>query len=662
MARAMQLSRTRTRPVRSTLRRIVCVAAAVSFAALVAAGCGGDGAGSDPGESGIVGSEGPLSWLPGDTWLVASARLDPTQLDTAIKTLDRLPAWSLVESFLPADDGAGLRREALKALAKSGNSAAGGSGPKLSAKQLEDAFGERVGMALTDTDFESFESAHPPLAVWVEVDDEDLATNILEAASQGKDKVVEHEGVEYRHSKGKSGDTFAFLVRDGLAVIAPTKAQIERLIDAHEGDHSLAHDETGRAVIEGGIGEAIAGVAVQTDPLLEATPKLVRTLAKDADDPEDAAKAREIARKLGPVLTSAAVDGLVADWTSASITIDATGLRVRGAWSNPHQLADPDIGSRELVERMPADAPMASASASDGTMLGRAQDAWAEVQDAYDIDLRDLAKDCGEPADQWACDLAAEAATAVLEDEDLAEAMEDRGDRSSAYIQDLGTALQSVIREAQGGAPKAPSTRVIEIASSGDPIPDWTPPASLVDAARKAGIVVTTTDDHSKLTVRVLPGSPLATSMQALHAEDVNVVAQMYGIEPEQLLTPKGVSFDITDVDGIKVAGLPNDATSTIVPALEGDADTLGDDEDYARVVDAAKVPKDVGIYGYIDLRGYIESMFGSLAADDKNLARVLPTIRNNLADAPGLVIWSGRDKVDDEEIGTWQYVLPILE
>jgi hypothetical protein len=658
MAPAMHGSAVPVAPVRSTFRRIVAFLGVIAFAALVAVGCGGgDG---DPGESGIVGSEGPLAWLPSDTWLVASARLDAKQLDTAIATLDRLPAWSLVESFLPADDGAGLRREALKELAKSGNDAGGGDDPKLTAKQLETAFGEQVGVALTSTDFDAFDSNHPPLAVWVEVDDEDVATDILEAGSQGKDKVAERKGVEYRYSKGRSGDTFAFLVTDGLAVIAPTKGQLEDLIDAHEGDHSLADDDTGRAVIEGGIGTAIAGVAVQTDPLLDAAPKLVSTLADEGEDPKDAARAKLIAAQLGPVLKSAAVDGLVADWTSMSMTIDKTGLRVRGAWSNPHDLADPDVDSRELVERMPADVPMASATASDGTMLGRVQDAWREVQDAYDLDLHDLAKDCA-PADAWACDLAAEAAVTVLEDEDLASAMEDRGDVASAYVQDLSSALDSAMRTAKGAAPKRSTDRVFEMATTGD-LPDWTPPADLVAAAAKAGLIVTTNGDHSTFTVRVRPGSPMATAMQTTASEDTNAVAQVYGIRPEQLLTPKGVTLDVDEADGIHVVGLPNDAPSKVVPALEGEADVLGDEDDYQRVVKAANPPKDVGVYGYINLKGYIESLFGTLAAEDQDMARVMPTIRNNLADAPGMVVWSGRDKVDGEEIGTWEYVVPILE
>ena len=135
-----------------------------------------------------------------------------------------------------------------------------------------------------------------------------------------------------------------------------------------------------------------------------------------------------------------------------------------------------------------------------------------------------------------------------------------------------------------------------------------------------------------------------------------------FGIDVAALASRGGLTVSFDEVDGIRVAGLPDDAPSKVVPALEGDAETLADSETYQEVVDAAKPPKDVGVYGYIDLRGYVESILGVLAAQDPQVRRLLPTVRNNLEDAPGIVVWSSRQDVEGEQVGVGEYVLPILE
>lgn len=652
---------------RSMLRRAAFAVVAVTLAALVAAGCGSDGGGgSAGGESGIVGEEGPLAWLPQETWLVASGRLDPAQIDTAIETLDRLPAWTLVESFLPAGDGKGLRRELLQELA---TGVTGGEAKrKVTAKQLEAAFGERVGMAIFGTDFEAFDGDEPPLVAWVEVDDRDAAEQVARDLATGAVQEQEHEGVEYLVSER---DEAAIVVGDELLLFAPSEARLKVVIEAHEGDESLADDETARAVIEGGIGEAMVGAAVQTDPLLDED--VVRTAAasfyaerrdgSDEGEPNDADRkqAQAFADRLVPVLRSTAVDGLVPDWVAGSVTVDGTGLRVRGAWSNPRDLAEPEVGSRELVERMPADAPVASATVSDGSGVERIQDAWSEVQDEYDFDLRELAAECG-PADRWACNLGAEAALAVLEDEGLAETVRETGDTSTAFVQDLSGTIASVVGAADGGAAKLPTERVLEVAIASEEWPRWTPPSELSTAARDAGLLVTANEDQTRVTVRVRPGSPLATALQTRFAGEARTALIAWGIAPEQLLTTGGITFTAQEVDGIRVSGLPDQAPSRVVAALEGEADTLGDAETYREVVDAVEPPKDVGVYGYVDLRAYVESLFGALAAEQPEMNRVLPTIRNNLADAPGVLAWTTREEVDGEQVGVGEYVLPILE
>ena len=677
---------------RASFRRIVPIVLAVTCSALVAVGCGGsDGGGSGgAGATGVVGDDGPLAWLPADTWLVATANLDPDALDAGLESLGRLPIWALAESALPASDGAGLRRELLEQVAKEtadgpkadsvdpdgegegGDDSDSDSEPRVTAKQLEAAFGNRGGLAITSTDFEGFgDDEDAPIAVWLEVDDADAARSVLADLTDGSDEEAEHEGVTYFTAADAD---MSYAVEDGLLVVSTSAKRIEALIDVREGDESLADDQEAAAVLETGVGDALVGVAIASQPLLQAAPDLVRQGAESTtDDDETTAQQREqaerataIADDLGPVLESDAVDDLVADWVSASATIDETGLRMRGAWSNPRDLADPEVGSRELVERMPADAPIVNAAVSDGTMLRRVQDAWSEVRDAYDLDLRELvAAECP-PADRWACDLGVELAITALEDESLADALEDAGDTSMAFTQDITplptrAAAMTAQGDAAPAAPKPITARLYEAVTSAT-VEGYDPPAELVEAATAAGLIVQSNDDHTEVTVRVRPGSPLARELQASATAESRQAFALFGIDPAALLGPRGVTFRAEEVDGLQVWGFPQEAPSKVAPALEGDVDTLGDLEDYGDVVEAVDPPDEVGVYGWVNLSAYVEGFIGAIGSAEPEAQRIIPTVRNNLADVPGALVWSARAEHDGEQVGVYEFALPILE
>ncbi len=659
-------------PSPNVFRRVLAAGAAVAIAALVAAGCGG-GDGGDRGDTGLVGDEGPLAWLPTNTWMIATANLDPKAIDTAVTSLDRLPIWALAEGFLPASDGKGLRRELLEQIAKE---SAGDTGdkPEVTAAQLETAFGNRVGVAITSADFESFESDDAPVVAWVEVDDEDAALSAAKDVFEGAEREVEHEGVTFFETKDKDA---TFLVRDELLLISTTSKRMEALIDVRDGDDSLAGDDVAAAVLEVGVGDAIAGFAIASEPLLEAAPKLVRDQADDTKDDgeateaekENAEKAANIADELGPLLESKAVDGLIADWISGSITIDESGLRMRGAWSNPRELASPKPGSRELVERGPADAQYVTSTASDGTTLRRLQDAWSEVRDAYDLDLRALvAKECTQ-ADRWACNLGVELALAVLEDEDLADSFEEQGDVAMALYQDISPqveALGAITETGRAPADTSVDSRLFESVSTAPTLEGYEPPAELLQAAQAAGIQVTNAPDGSAVTLRVTAGSPLARLVREEFDPNGLAALAAVGFDLRQLLSPAGMTLAREDVDGLHVWGFPPDAPSKVVPALTGEAETLADDETYQEVITAAKPPKEVGTYGWVDLQSYVESTLAMLSADagedGMDIKRIIPTVRNNLADVPGIVTWSTREESDGEDVGVIEMAMPILE
>jgi hypothetical protein len=657
----MQLARFVSFPAHSSIRRIVGASVAVLAAAAIAAGCGGSsGSGGGDGQSGIVGDDGPLAWLPADTWLVASANVDPTTIDTAVKTLGRLPIWSLAEGFLPASDGAGLRRTLLEQVAKSANGSADRQG-RITAKQLETAFGNRLGVAITDNDFAKFDSASDaPVVGWIDVDDKDAADKLVHKLASGKITTKSHHGVDYYVNDSAST---AILLDDDRMFFAANTDALDQVIDVHEGDHdSLADDDTGRAVIEASIGDAFGGVAIQTDPVLAGIPDAIREGAKGATG-ADAARAKAIARDLGPLLRSRAVDGLVPDWLGASLTIDSTGVRARGAWSNPRDLATPKVGSRELLERMPADAPTASASVSDGTMIARVQHAWGETKDTYDLDLRALAKDDCEAQYTWACNLGVELALTALEDTDLADASTKGGDRSLAYVQDLAPLLSmAAMSEGTGAAPKltTPKSRIFEVAQSGDHL-DWTPPRKLTDAAKAAGIVVTAGSTPGSVNVRVVPNSPIA-KLLVQHRADAAAAFGFLGIDIAKLQSAQGVTLAPTDVDGIQVFGLPVNAPSKVEQSLGGDADQLGDSDHYRATVKAANPPKHVGAYSYIDLPAYVDSFLTALGTSDESVKRIGPTVQNNLSNVPGILSWTTRETVRDHEVGVYETVMPITD
>ncbi|MCW2923029.1 MAG: hypothetical protein JWM98_433, partial [Thermoleophilia bacterium] len=134
------------------------------------------------------------------------------------------------------------------------------------------------------------------------------------------------------------------------------------------------------------------------------------------------------------------------------------------------------------------------------------------------------------------------------------------------------------------------------------------------------------------------------------------------GIDPSALLSPAGLTISAEEADDLLVAGFPPNAPSKVVPALNGDVDTLGDSDSYRSVVKAAKPPKEVGQYGYIDLGAYVEAIFTAISADSPQAARALPTVRNNLADVPGVLTWTTRETFDGHEVGVAETVVPILK
>lgn len=616
------------------------------LAAFVAAGCGDDGGGSDGGDAGGV--EGPLAWLPQSTWLIATADLDAERIDEALATLDRLPAWAFAEAYLPAKDGAGLRRELFEEVITS-NGHNDGTPAKLSAKQMEAAFGDRAGLALTDTDFEALETMGPdaPFVLWFEVDDEEKALKAVRELADGKLSTAEHEGVEYTVGRDGGDVEQAFLARDGLLLLAPGAKQLERLIEVREGDDGL-DDHDARAVMEAALDDTLAGVVVGTNPLLDAAPQLAEReggmSAAQRDDLEQMLESRDVREA-------------VPDWMGFSSDLDDVGLRFRGAWSNARPIADPEIGSRELTERMPADAPIINAGVADGDSLERMQAIWSEAREAWDLDLRDLAQDCtAEYA--WACSLGIESAIALLEDEDLAELAKDAGPQAYAMAQRLSA-------PPAGRQPAAAQrSRSFELVTTGSGILGYSPPPELVRAAQTAGVDVAVVEagDARTMRVRIRPGSPLARAIAREFDAASRAELRAAGLNLDQLLSPKGVTLSVEEVDDLFVTGYPQSAPSEAAKALRGEVDTVGENDRYRSVVKAADPPKQVGSYGWVDLRSFVDSVFDAVAAGNPEALRVKPVVENNLTDVPGALSWTTRQEVGDEQVGVAEWVLPILE
>jgi len=658
------LSRRSSRPF---LSRALFTLALLSAAALIAVGCGsGDDSGSTgtggEGKSGVIGGDGPLGWLPPKTWLVSSVDADPKKIDAAVDTLGRLPAWSLAESFLPASDGKGLRLALLKQIAKEAPGKA-----KISATDLERAFGNRAGFAITSNDYAALKSIDGadtaqsdslPLALWIEVDDEDLASAIIDDLAKGAATDKTSDGIEYHVNKTDDQD-LVWTVRDGLAVITPGESEMKRLINAHEGT-SLADDEEAQASVEAAIGDALVGAAVATDPVLDLIPKAAQA--------EGAIKGKDL-DALTELLNTKSVDGLVPDWIGSSLTIDDIGLHTTSTWSNPRDIATPDVGARKLTERMPAGTMTAYGAVADGAELRRVQDAWSEAKDTYDIKLDDLGQDC-DPTYTWACTIGIEALKMVLEDNSLASAMEDAGPSATAATQNfdaatLGAAAASAAPGAATQKPiaKAPGKRSFEYTATATAV-KYTMPAALQMALTKGGITFTTNADRTKTTIKVAPKSPggvtLTTALKDPAVNSALGVYAMLGLDPRDLLSPTGVTVNAEKVDDFLVTGFPQNLPSEAVKSLAGDADTLADDDNYQATVKAAKPPQEVGAYGYVNLTAIVDAIFEAAGDSSAQAAQLSSTVRNNLSDIPGIMFWTTRSEVRGEQIGRFEFVIPI--
>lgn len=633
------------RQIASITRRAVLLAALLAAALLVAAGCSGD----DVDRPAKLGGNGALRWLPADTWLVATGDLSAARIDEAVDTLGRLPIWALVEGELPASDGEGLRAALLEQVAEA--AAGPGETATLDAAQLERAFGNRVGFAIFDQDLEGLDDGGDAgLVAWVHVDDETLARDAALELFDGEPTEREHDGIDYFELPD---DEATFVVRDELLLVTTSPSRMEQLIDVREGDEpSLAGDDTAGAMIDAGIGEAFAGAAINTDALLDALGRAAR-----AQEQQQGAVA------IGDVLDSGALDDLAPDWVANSVTIDDVGLRLRATWSNPRELAEPATSARELVERMPASAATVSGIVTDGSVLTRVQAAWKQASEAADLDLRREADCDSRDEHAWACRLALEAGLAILEDDDLASALDAQPDSATVIVQDLAPLFAALLEAARSSTPTAQLSideRWLEVATTATSDLDWTAPRELATAMREAGLQVSRTDAGG-VRVKAAPNSPLARALRDMQKR-VAPGDALANDATAQLLTPQGMLLQPATVDGVNVFGMPQDAPSAVVRALEGDVDRVGDLDAYERVVEAVDPPEAVGSWGWLHVAQLAEDLLGLAASESPEIARVIPTVRNNLDDVPGMLAWSTREDHDGEAIGVAEAVLPILE
>ncbi len=614
---------------------------AMLLAAAIVGGCAGD----DVDEPAELTQGGALRWLPSDTWLVATGDLSAARLDEALETLDRLPAWSFIEGELPASTGTGLRGELLRAIAEQADD---DGGSKIAADDLEEAFGNRVGLAIFG-DATKLDGKDAPIVMWSHVDDEQLARDAAVEIFGEQGTADEHEGVTFYEIEDRD---VTYAIRDELLLATTSPDHMRTLIDVRIDGGAVADDEVAQAVIDGGIGEAVGGVAIATDPLLVQLPRLLAEQDDVVIDTDELAEA----------LATDGVDDLVPDWVAGSITIDDVGLRLRAAWSNPREIAKPDPPARELVERMPADVGSVAASVSDGSPIERVQAAWADVVDATGIDLREQAR-CGQRGAQaWACRLALESALVLLEDETLAAAASDQGDTVTALAQDPVAALASLAAATGTGRNAVAQGRTNEVVTSAVDDLGWTAPQSLLRAMNDAGLIVRPQPD-GVLVVRVRPASPLGRQLRGQLDPQMRALLRGYGLDPARLLGARGVRIAPDVVGNLLVYGSPSTAPSKVVPALEGTAEErLGANEDYRAVVEAADPPDEVGAWGWVAVGPLVEGVFELAGAQDPNIRRALPTVRNNLSDVPGLLTWTTRERHDGRTVGIAEAVLPILE
>lgn len=647
-------------PSRSS--RLLLAALLLVVAALVAAGCGGGG--SDDTSSDVASEDGPLAWLPANSWAIARVSIDPKQIDESIDTLDRLPIWDLASAALPAKDGTGLRAALLGQIAK-----------ELPGKQtggdLEDAFGNEAGVAITSNDVNALGnlsdsgSSNVPIAAWLQVDDESAVDDVLDSVFTNVE-THSSKGVDY--STGTvDGDQVAWTTSGDLLLLAPGAKQLERLIATHDGDQSLAQDDDARRALDGAFDGAPISIAVGTDALIDAGATFAEGDSSDSSDGALGDDGSDTRARLARVLRTSSVDAIVPDWIGMSATIDETGLRLRTTWSNPRSLATPDVGSRALVERMPADTEVASGTVNDGSAIERVQDLWADVSKEADVEIADLTEKC--PAN--ATKLCAAAVTTlewILEDDQLAQDAADSDPTATVVVQSLSGTVTRTIASVTAPTPATAKGPAIEVATTGDNLSSLAGaqgakvPTKVTAALAAAGLTITTSADGLSVTAKVAPASELGRLLTAeLTPGDAAALAAT-GFDARKLLTSSGLTLSAKRVDDLVVATFPPGATSTIAAAVASKADTLADDDGYTDTVDAVDPPKEVGMYAWIDLPGAVDDILTGLSGTSPAIKRIQPTVANNLDPVPGALGWTTRTKVDGEDLGVAEFVLPIVK
>ncbi|MBC7461225.1 MAG: hypothetical protein H7287_07675, partial [Thermoleophilia bacterium] len=550
------------RPVHATrATRLMLVLALALVAALVAAGCGASRSGGGATSIDAGAEDGPLAWLPANTWAIARVSVDPKQIDTSIATLDRLPIWDLAAASLPAKQGAGLRAALLKELAQ-----------QLPGKQtggdLEDAFGNEAGVAITSNDVDALSrltdggSANLPIAIWLEIDDEAAADDVLKSVFTNV-KAQSSKGIEYSTGT-RDGDQVAWTTSGDLLLLTPGAQQLERLIATHDGNDSLAQDDDARRALDGAFDGAPVSIAIGTDALIDAGANFADGTGNDAADGAlgDDVDSRTLAR-VARVLRTSSVDALVPDWIGMSATIDETGVRLRTTWSNPRSLATPAVGSRALVERMPAGTEVATGMVNDGSTIARVQGLWSDVSKEADVKISDLTRACPATATK-VCAAAVAALEWVLEDRDLAKDAAGADATSAVVVQSLSSAFTNALASiAQPAAARTGASvgavTATEIATTGsDPralggVQGAQVPAKVTAAFAAAGLTITTSADGLSMTVKVAPASELGKLITAQVTAQDAATPKAAGFDPRQLLTPSGLTLSAKRVGDLVV-------------------------------------------------------------------------------------------------------------
>lgn len=656
--------------------RWTAAATVLGLATMIAGACGGGsgaGSGADAGEGG-------RSFVPGDAVGIVEFSTRTEDLQQSLDTVERIPAWSLVEPELPADDAKGLLDKAFEDAFDEEERTEG----MTFRKDIEPWLGDRGGVAVLRaavTDPDAFEDDEPPILAWVNTDDEGAATDFVER-TMGKDaKQDEHEGVTIRTVDDDEGSGQTLVaVTGGAVLLAARRSDMETAINVREDGDTFAEQDEVAAMLDREDREEQVVAVVDARALL----RLAADRAGKADQ-EEVRRAEELLRsdELGEALP---------DYVGTAAGIDDVGVWNDTSWAPAGAVSVTD--ARELAELMPLGSLTAAASAAQSDTVSRIPGLWELTRDTYDLDLDMISEECG-AREADACDLVVDGLREVLEGDAIERHQRAVGEEGVTAYAQLGSG-GDVPEDAEGAYVGLARVEDPEAAMQGVDEDAFERAATVLD---DYGVELTEEGGEDERTYSASLTDDGEARRALVPTPQVEPLLEASSPLLRDLLSEDGLTLRVErrGEDEI-VTSIPEAGLEVLEQALDDEGARVSAGEAYRRTVGAIEVPEETSNWAWLDLHATADATFAQLRAQAaaveapgaepavqrgpatppggpgmepeptipgtnpaNEILRAEQVVRRNLEHVGGVLVWTERAG-DDEQVGVARIMVPIFE